>query len=70
MNRFKHFVFTILLLFISLLWMSCDKDEISADATISSITEDINLYDDKTYLIDTDIDHITGSINIGEIRFL
>ncbi len=58
-----------ILLILTLTFLSCNKDEeptAPTDTTIiSSINSDIDLYDDKTYIINTDINDISGSINIG-----
>lgn len=54
---------------ISLLFLSCDTSNIddnnSMGNIITSITSDLDLYDDQTYTINANINNITGSINIG-----
>ena len=56
-----------ILLIFTLTILSCNKDESmpTIDNLITSINTDIDLYDNKTYTINSDINDITGSINIG-----
>ena len=60
-----NFFFLLLLIIPS--HSSCKKDN---DNKISGIDEDIDLYDDKTYTINSDIDDITGSISLGSSTVL
>jgi len=60
----KSFINTLsMLIFFSFLFFhcSCYSDYVK----ISKIPQDINLYEDKIYIIDADIPDIRGSINIG-----
>ncbi|MFH0867072.1 MAG: hypothetical protein V1904_12825, partial [Bacteroidota bacterium] len=58
----KKKLFLLMLVIASI--SSCRKDEV-AGTRITQISGDISLYDDKTYIIDSDIPNIHGSINIG-----
>lgn len=62
--RTKAGCFASFLTIIIILFIGCNDDDGESN-NITSITDDIDLYDDKIYVIDTDIDNITGSINIG-----
>jgi hypothetical protein len=60
----KSFIKTLsILIFFSLLFFHCSC--YSDNVKISKIPQDINLYEDKIYIIDADIPDIRGSINIG-----
>ena len=48
-----------------LLFSTCSSSTSPSGNTIDSITGDLDLYDGGTYIIDSDIDNITGSICIG-----
>jgi len=64
MKRIKPAI--VLLILATITINSCRKDNGKIfSRKIKDIENDIDLYDDKTYIIDSDIDNITGSICIG-----
>jgi len=57
-----------ILLILTLIFVACNDDKPTAptvENVITSINSDIDLYDDKTYIINSDINDVSGSINIG-----
>ncbi len=63
MSRWHVVVFSVT--FSILLFSNCTTGNESHNNIITSITEDLDLYDDGTYYIESDILAITGSVSIG-----